>query len=87
VKLRPAAYGNKESDLLAYLGAGVTPGHVYLVEGSYTGDLMGANSLSDFGPEVDRVTCLEPVNRFSIFADGFESGDDTAWSSAVGSSL
>jgi hypothetical protein len=78
------AYGNLESDLLAYLGAGVMASHIYLFEGEYSGDLLGSNMISDFAPEVDRVNCLPPVNeRAAIFADGFESGDTSAWSTSV----
>ena len=55
------AYGNKESDLTAYLGVGVTASHIYLVAGEYTGDLRGSNRIESYTPEIQRVSCLPPL--------------------------
>jgi hypothetical protein len=55
------AYGNKESDLQAYTGAGIPPSHVFLFAGEYQGPLDGAHRLESYAPERDRARCLPVV--------------------------
>lgn len=57
------AYGNKESDLDAYLTAGVRPERIRLVAGEYAGDLKGAVRLESYVPESERVACLPPMRE------------------------
>ncbi|MCL2325699.1 MAG: hypothetical protein FWC40_04280 [Proteobacteria bacterium] len=54
-------YGNKESDLDAYLSAGVPADRIRLVAGEYAGDLKGSTMFSDYIPESERVACLPPL--------------------------
>ncbi|MDR0966995.1 MAG: hypothetical protein LBM75_10965 [Myxococcales bacterium] len=55
------AYGNKASDLAAYLAAGVRPEGIRLVVGEYTGDLEGATMIESYIPESERAACLPPL--------------------------
>jgi len=55
------AYGNMDSDLSAYLRAGIAPDHVYLF--GYGGDLRGANRFDDWASELARVRCLPPPQQ------------------------
>jgi phosphatidate phosphatase PAH1 len=57
------AYGNKETDLDAYLAVGVVPDHIQLVAGEYTGDLRGSTMIDSYVPESERVACLPPVEQ------------------------
>ncbi len=53
------AYGNQDTDLGAYLGAGMDPSRVYLMQ--YSGDPMGANLIDGWPSEAIRAGCLPPV--------------------------
>jgi phosphatidate phosphatase PAH1 len=59
------AYGNKETDLDAYLGTGVQADHIRLVAGEYSGDLKGSVMIDGYVPEIDRVACLPPVEALT----------------------
>jgi phosphatidate phosphatase PAH1 len=52
-----AVYGNKDTDLDAYLGAGVAASAVTLVSGQYTGDLKGARMVDGWLQEAVNVGC------------------------------
>jgi hypothetical protein len=56
-------HGNKESDLLAYLGAGVEPSAITLIEGEYKGDLLGANMVEDYIADAIAVGCQAPLSQ------------------------
>jgi len=55
------AYGNKNTDLAAYLQAEIAPSHIYLF--LYDGELMGAHRLADYADEIPRVKCLPPASQ------------------------
>jgi hypothetical protein len=55
------AYGNRGTDLDAYLRAGIQPSRIYLF--AYDGDLRGANRFDDYALEAARVRCLSPVHQ------------------------
>jgi hypothetical protein len=55
-------YGNKDTDLNAYLAAGITPSRINILPGTFTGDPLGANLLTGYDGEPSRIGCLPPVN-------------------------
>ncbi|MCC6806473.1 MAG: hypothetical protein IT381_03530 [Deltaproteobacteria bacterium] len=56
-----AAIGNKDTDLNAYLDAGIDPARITLIEGEYDGDLMGATRVADYLAAAQNVGCLAPI--------------------------
>jgi len=56
-------YGNKDTDLAAYLEAGIDPSHIEILPGDFTGDPQGATLLAGYDDEVTRVSCLAPPTQ------------------------
>jgi len=56
-----AVYGNKDTDLAAYLEAGIPANNIQLLDGTFEGDPQGANLLIGYETELTRVRCLPPL--------------------------
>jgi len=56
-----AVYGNKGTDLDAYLRAGAAPASITLVSGQYSGELKGARMVDGWLQEAVNVGCATPL--------------------------